>query len=51
MPHKKSLWRKAIQLERESGTKESLSKLLGKAIENEESQHEFLFIEYSRLLL
>jgi hypothetical protein len=34
MPHKKALWRKAIDLERELGSVESLKELLKRGIEH-----------------
>jgi len=50
MPHKKSLWRKAIELESECGSKQSLRDLLVRAVEGEQSRHEFLFIELANVL-
>jgi len=50
LPKKKALWRKAIELERESGSIQSLKQLLCLAISNEKSNHDFLFIEYAKVL-
>jgi hypothetical protein len=50
MPQKKALWRKSIELEKESGTFQSLKQLLSMAVSNEKSNHEFLFIEYAKVL-
>lgn len=51
MPHKKAIWRKSVELEREYGSKLSLKELLTKAIGNERSKHAFLFIELAKVLL
>jgi len=51
MPHKKAIWRKSIELERDSGSLESLKNLLSQAVSSEKSNHEFLFIEYAKVLL
>jgi len=51
MPHKKAIWSKSIELERDSGSLESLKNLLSQAVSSEKSNHEFLFIEYAKVLL